>query len=101
MRRYKPPKSHLPLKLAETFTEFNQGMGVDLFVLADSDEQVFEFLNIVDFAARFNIRFPVPSRRPDDVSSMPEIVWINFSGPMNHLISDMEGELEGELGEFM
>ena len=43
-----PPKSHLPAKLADTYTEFNQGVGVDLFMLADSDEQVFEFLNMVD-----------------------------------------------------
>ena len=28
----KPPKSHLPSKLADTYTEFNQGVGVDLFV---------------------------------------------------------------------
>ena len=34
----KPPKSHLPAKLADTYTEFNQGVGVDLFVLADSGE---------------------------------------------------------------
>ena len=27
----KPPKSHLPAKLADTYTEFNQGVGVDLF----------------------------------------------------------------------
>ena len=38
------PKSHLLAKLADTYTEFNQGVGVDLFVLADSSEQVFEFL---------------------------------------------------------
>ena len=62
----KPPKSHLPWKLADTHTEFNQGVGVDLFVLADSNEQVFEFLNIVDL----NICFPVPSKRPDDVLSV-------------------------------
>ena len=41
----RPPKSHLPAILAVTYTEFNQGVGVDLFVLADSNEQVFEFLN--------------------------------------------------------
>ena len=41
----KPPKSHLPAKLADTQTEFNQGVAVDLFMLADSDEQVFEFLS--------------------------------------------------------
>ena len=51
----KPPKSHLPAKLADTYTEFNQGVGVDLFLLSDSDEQVFEFLNRVDLATRFNI----------------------------------------------
>ena len=33
----KPPKSQLPAKLADTYTEFNQGVGVDLFVLAGSD----------------------------------------------------------------
>ena len=27
----KPPKSHLPAKLADTYTEFNQSVGVDLF----------------------------------------------------------------------
>ena len=36
---------------------------VDLFVLADSDEQVCKFLNIADLATRFNICFPVPSKR--------------------------------------
>ena len=85
----KPPKSHLPAKLADTYTEFNQGVGVDLFMLADSDEQVFEFLNIVDLATRFNICFPVPSKRPDDVLSVLEMVWINWAGPMSHLIPDM------------
>ena len=97
----KPPKSHLPAKLADTYTEFNQGVGVDLFVLADTDEQVFEFLNIVDLATRFNIYFPMPSKRPDDVLSVLELVWIYWADPMNHLISDMGGEFEGELGEFM
>ena len=48
----KPPKIHLPSKLADTNTEFNQGVGVDLFVLADSNEPVLEFLNIVDLATR-------------------------------------------------
>ena len=43
-------------------------------MLADSDEQVFEFLNIVDLAMRFNIGFPVPSKRPDDVFSVLEMV---------------------------
>ena len=28
----KPPKSHLPAKMADKYTEFNQGVGVDLFV---------------------------------------------------------------------
>ena len=72
----KPPKSHLPAKLIDTCTDFNQGVGVDLFVLADSDEQVFEFLNIVDLATRFNICFPVPSKRLEDVLSLLEMVWI-------------------------
>ena len=51
----------------QTHTQFNQGAGVDLFEVADSNKQVFEFLNIVDLATRFNICFPVPSKRPDDV----------------------------------
>ena len=72
----KPPKSHLLAKLRDTCTDFNQGVGVDLFVLADSDDQVFEFLNIVDLATRFNICFPVPSKRLDDVLSALEMVWI-------------------------
>ena len=97
----KPPKSHLPAKLADTYTEFNQGVGVDLFMLANSDEQVFEFLNKVDLAMWFNSCFPVPSKRSDDVLSVLEMVWINWASPMSHLISDMGGEFEGELGEFM
>ena len=97
----KPPKSHLPSKLVDTYNEFNQGVGIDLFMLADSDEQVFDFLNIVDLATRFNMCFPVPSKRLDDVLSVLEMVWINWAGPMSHLISDMGGEFEGELGEFM
>ena len=28
--------------------------------------------------------------RPDDVSSVLEMVWINWAGPVSHLISDME-----------
>ena len=51
----KPPKSDSPAKLADMYTEFNQSVGVDLFMLEDSDEQVFEFLNIVALATRFNI----------------------------------------------
>ena len=89
----KPPKSHLPAKLADTYTEFNQGVGVDLFVLADSNEQVYEFLNIVDLATRFNICFPMPSKRPDDVLSVLEMVWINLASLMSHLISHMGGSL--------
>ena len=42
----KPPKSYLPSKLADTYTVSNQGVGVDLFVLADSDEQLFELLKL-------------------------------------------------------
>ena len=76
-------------------------MGVDLFALADSNEQVFEFLNIVDLATRFNLCFPVPSTRSDDALSVLEMAWINWAGPMSHLISDMRHEFEGELGEFM
>ena len=72
----KPPKSHLPAKLANTYTEFNQGVGNDLFMLADSDEQVFEF--------------PVPSKRPDDVSSL-EMVWINWAGPMQNGLVERNG----------
>ena len=96
----KPLKSHLPSKLADTYTEFNQGVRVDLFVLADSNEQVFEFLNVVDLATRFNNCFPVPSKRLDDVLSVLEMVWINWAGPMTHLISDTGDEFEGVLGEF-
>ena len=59
----KPPKSHLPSKLADTYTEPNQGVGVDLFVLADSNEQVLEFLNIVHLATRFNISSPIQKAR--------------------------------------
>ena len=91
----KPAKSHLPAKLADTYTEFNQGVGVDLFMLADSDEQVFEFLNIVHLVVRFNICFPVPSKRPDDVLSALEMVWTNWAGPMSHLTSYVGGEFEG------
>ena len=62
---------------------------------------MFEFLNIVDLATRFNICFPMPSKMPDDVLSAHEMVWINWAGPMNHLTSDMGGEFEGELCDFM
>ena len=62
---------------------------------------MFEFLNIVDLATSVNNRYPVPSKRPDDVLSVLEMVWINWAGPVNHLISDMGGEFEGELGEFI
>ena len=43
-------------------------------MLADSDERVFEFLNIVDLATRLTIWFPIPSKRPDDVRSVLELV---------------------------
>ena len=81
----KLPKSHLPAQLADTYTEFNQGVGFYLLVLADSDEHVCEFLNIVDLATRFTTCFPVPSTRPDDVLSVLEIVWINWAGPHESL----------------
>ena len=90
----KPPKSHLPAKLADTYTQFNQGVGVDLVVLADANEQVFEFLNIADLATRFNICFPVPSKRSGDVFAVVEMVWMNWAGPMSHLTSDMGGDLK-------
>ena len=70
----KPPKSHLPAKLADAYTEFNQGVGVGLFVLTDSDERVFEFLNIVDLATRFNIWFPVPSNK-DQMTFCRYLSW--------------------------
>ena len=94
----KPPESQLPVKLADTYTEFNQGVGEDLLMLADSDEHAFEFQKIVDLATRFNICFPVPSKRPDDILSVLEMVRRNWAIPMNHLISDMGDEFEGELG---
>ena len=84
-------ESHLLSELADTHTEFNQCVGVDLFVLADSNEQECEFLNTVDLATRFNICFPLPSKRPDDVLSVLEMVWINWTGPMSRVISDMGG----------
>ena len=70
-------------------------------MLADSNEQVFEFLNIANLATRFNIYLPVPSKRPDDVLSVLEMVRINRVSPTSHLISDRGGEFKGELGEFM
>ena len=97
----KPPESQLPVKLADTYTEFNQGVGEDLFMLADADEHAFECLNIVDLATRFNICFPVPSKRPDDILSVLERVWIHWAGRMSYLIFDMGGEFQGELGEFI
>ena len=66
-------KSHMPAKLADTYTEFNQGVGVDQYMR--THEQVFEFLNIVDLATRFNICSPVPSKRPDDILSVLEMVF--------------------------
>ena len=87
----KPPTKHLPAKVADSHTKFNRGGVVDLFVLADSNEPAFEFLNIADLATRFNICFPVRSKRPDDVLSVLEMVWINWAGPMSHPISDMGG----------
>ena len=97
----KPPESQLPVKLADTYTEFNQGVGEDLFMLADADEHAFECLNIVDLATRFNICFPVPSKRPDDILSVLERVWIHWAGRMSYLIFDTGGEFQGELGEFI
>ena len=70
-------------------------------MLLDSDEQVFEFLNIVDLATRLPLCFPVPSKMLDDVLSLLEMVWINWAGLMKNLISDMGGKFEGELGESM
>ena len=64
-------------------------------MLADSDKQVFEFLNKGDLATIFNICFPVPSKRPDDVLFVLEMVWIQWAGPMSHWISDMGGDFEG------
>ena len=92
----RPPKSHLPAKLADTYTELNQAVGVDFSVFPDSDEQVFEFLNIADLATRLPLCFPVPSKRLDDVLSVLEMVWINWAGLMKNLISDMGGKFEGE-----
>ena len=43
----------------------------------------------------------MPSEGPDDSLSVLVMVWKNLAGPMSHLISDMGGEFEGELGEFM
>ena len=85
-------------KMADTCTEFIRSVGVDLVEHTELDEQVFECLNIADLATRFNICFPVPSKRPEDVLSVLEMVWMNW---VSHLISDMGGEFEGELGEFM
>ena len=86
----KLPESHLPAKLADTYTEFNQGGGVDLFVLPGSDEQVLEFLKQCRSRNGFTICCPVPPKRPDDVLSVLEMVCINWAGPMHNLISDME-----------
>ena len=81
LRGERTSKSHLLAKLADTYTEFNQGVGVGLFVLADSNEHVLEFLNNVDLATRFNFCFPVPSTRPDDVFSVIDMVWRNWQVP--------------------
>ena len=70
-----PPRSCLPTNPVDTYTEFNQGVGVDLFLFADSDAQVFECLNIVDLATRITICFPVLSKSPDDDLSVLEMVW--------------------------
>ena len=97
----KPPNSLLLAKLADTYIEFNQGVGVNLFMLADSDEQLFEYLKTVHLPTRFYICFPVPSKRHNDVLSVLEMVWVSWACPMSHLKSDIGGEFEEELGEFM
>ena len=97
---FAPPQSHWPAKLADTYAEVNQGIGVDLFVLPDSGELVFEFLNIVDLGTRITICFPVPTMRPDDVLLVLEMVWMSWAGRMKTLISDMGGKFEGEFGEY-
>ena len=83
------PRSHWPAKLADTHIAFNQGVRDVFLVLTDSDELVFEFLNIADLATRVNVGFPEPSIRSDDVLSVLEMVWTSSAGPMSHLISHM------------
>ena len=53
----KSPKSH-----SDTYTEFNQGVGVVLFM--PTHEQVLEFLNMVDLATRFTIAFQCHLKGP-------------------------------------
>ena len=55
----------------------DQGVGVDLFVLADFSEELFEFFNIVDPATRITICLLMPSKRPDDVLSVFQMVSMN------------------------
>ena len=77
-KKDKPPRSHLPAKLRDSYTEFNQG-----------NAPVFEFLNMVDLATRIIICFPVPSKRLDDVLSVLDLVWINWARTIGLLISDI------------
>ena len=63
-RQNKPPKSHLPAKPADTYTEFNQEVSESISLcLRTQTNKVFEFLNIVDLDTRFNICFPMPSQK--------------------------------------
>ena len=71
-----------------------KGVGVDLVMLADSRGEVHR-----GSATRFTICFPVPPKRLDDVMAVRD--GISWTSTRNHIISDMCGDFEIELGEII
>ena len=82
----KPPEKSLCLRSWQTHkpNSIKVWEWISLCTRELANEQAFEFRNVADLATRFNICFPVPSKNPDDVLSVLEMVWINWAGPMSH-----------------
>ena len=83
-------------------TKFGQYVALDLLFLEDASGTVnYPFLNVVDVATRFQLCTPIRSKRPDDVLSAFEWVWMSWAGPPENLQFDPGRELGREFADAL
>ena len=92
------PQPHLPGRV-RLDRDFNDSIGVDLFMLADYAGNQLIFINIVDLASGFTMVGTVATRHPTVVFARLLQVWITPFGAPTRVIFDGGGEFERELSK--
>ena len=92
------PQPHLPGRV-RLDRDFNDSIGVDLFMLADYAGNQLIFINIVDLASGFTMVGTVATRHPSVVFARLLQAWITPFGVSTRVIFDGGGEFEREFSK--